>query len=144
MDDAKLRLCLLDRECSALLGDIIESDVGGSVRCGTCGAVSTTPPYLYTLEHRRVWLLDPDGTLGLRVPCSKKEGRHWHQGVYVRPGTCELWGPSNDPWRYVRAAWPLDRAPYRITDAIVSALNTGQDPGQAAFDVVAKTLLAEE
>src|SRR3990172_5126392 len=43
--------------CQATLGDI--SDITGfrtgrSVRCGCCGAVSTTAPYLYTLKHNRI------------------------------------------------------------------------------------------
>ena len=41
-------------ECSALMGDIIDSSIGGSVRCSICGAVSTTAPYLYTLKHSRI------------------------------------------------------------------------------------------
>ena len=41
-------------ECSALMGDIIDSSIGGSVRCSICGAVSATAPYLYTLKHSRI------------------------------------------------------------------------------------------
>ena len=42
------------KPCHAMIGDVVGSEVGGSVHCGLCGARSTTPPYLYTLQHGSV------------------------------------------------------------------------------------------
>ena len=51
------------KPCPATMGDLIGSDMGsyGSVRCRICGAVSTTPPFLYTLKHRTI--LDTNDSL---------------------------------------------------------------------------------
>ena len=57
------------------------------------------------------------------------------------------WTPTTDPWLYVRAAWQLTTLPVavcaNIMAAIKMALDHGDDPGEAAFQVVADSLLEE-
>lgn len=110
----------------------------------------------------KVYILDPDNTLGLRVACwneARADTRYWYGTCYedeIDPNcqNCQgrNWTPHPDPWLYVRAAWPIlpiaefGQTPHdeNILSEVSYAFYKGTDPGLAALRVVAEVVLGKE
>jgi len=158
--DTLLQLCLLDNECPHVLNYVSRSPHWGPPLgypaphhpCGLCGSEEPSTG--------RVYILDPNGNLGLRIHCPHDRGSHnahtmagWfgitEKEKTERPSCCQGrgWTPSQDPWLYVRAAWPFLNAgepKNSVIRSVENALWRHTDPGSAALAVVIEVLLGEE
>jgi len=119
---------------------------------------NTLPRLCELTQADGIPLLDPDGKFGLRVACGVRyfdsdilfpEEHKYVPGKFGRECSCQGrgWIPSQDPWAYVRAAWPhLDHYKWQlaIKVAFVDALEAGEDPGEAALAVVVEALSGKE
>ena len=153
--ETALKLCLLERPnpaCSYCGGTgIRKSTIGYSGHGDIEEArrrLNEMVPCSCQPSGGRIPLLDPKL---VREQCGSTHGslggyKAWEIGgsAHTEAG-CPSWVPSTDPWAYVRAAWEPERYHLRLAakDAIVTALDHKQDPGQAAFDVVAKAMGVE-
>jgi len=140
--DQKLALAMLTKKVIRISKDAALWETEGSTR-------TTTESYL----------LDPDGKVGLRGQCKERSlwpvDQPYLQSEFWAHKFCTYcqgrgWVPTDDPWVYVRAGWPVLNNPRKpafegaIVQAISKALDERVDPGQAAFDVVAEMLLKGE
>ena len=135
-------------ECEATLGEVVDSPVGGSVRCNCCGAESTEAPYLYTLKHNRIpnpayaGLLNvlrevklmtqltmekrPDGSLrypGLSVECPCLTAWDTGSGVVEMERSCGYYGPCEPVGRHTDGCLScngLNRVPLKGAEMVVA------------------------
>lgn len=134
-----LKLCLLERQTCGYFGSTLFTECWcpeGDCPCHSIG---------FQEVHGHIPLLDPKL---VRVECAE---RHYGQGGFGDPISCAEAGclgftPSTDPWAYVTASMEnLGHAALGwLQDAIWDALWEKQDPGLAAFTVVAEASLKGE